>query len=40
MTVAAFELIPTDQIYEFAFDSDPDAGKQISEKFIDLGFVS
>ena len=38
MTIAAFELIPTDIIYEKLFDSDPDDGQPIDMNFSDLGF--
>ena len=38
MTIAAFELIPTDIIYEKLFNSDPDGGNPIDTNFADLGF--
>ena len=38
MTIAAFELVPTDTIYHKAFQSDPDTGRPINSHFADLGF--
>lgn len=38
MAIAAFELIPTDLIYQYAFNSDPDEGVPVNQDFADLGF--
>ena len=37
MSIAAFELIPTDDIY-IHFGSDPDGGEPVSKVFEDIGF--
>ena len=36
--IAAFELVPTDTIYEELFDSDPLSGTPVSPIFENIGF--
>lgn len=37
VTVAAFDVMPTDQLYEALFGIDPDEGQPLTKKFAEMG---